>query len=113
MTDPRNRPEDDPTRVRNQPALQTSTGAIWIVTGAIMSAVVIAVLVPMLALNAMIAGVGIGLVVLLFLGLLVARFRIGAGRARLAMMASLFVGIAVVGLLAVFLVSSIQAESLR
>lgn len=112
MTTPEDRPENDPTRMRNQPALSTSTGAIWLAIGAVLAVIVVAVLVPMLALNAAIAGTGIALVVLLFLGLVIARFRVQAGRPRLAMMASLFVGIAVVGLLAVFFVSSIQAESL-
>ncbi len=98
--------------MRNQPSLSTSTGNIWLGIGAVMTVIVLIVLVPMLTLNAPIAGTGIALVVLLLVGLVIARFRVQAGKPRLMMMASLFIGIAVVGLLTVLLVSGVQVESI-
>jgi hypothetical protein len=98
--------------MRNQPALQTSTGAIWLGLGTVMTIIVLGVLVPMLTLNTVVAGVGIGLVVVLFVALVITRFVTQPGKARLTTMASLFGGIAFVGLVTVFVVSSIQAESL-
>ncbi|MCP2030470.1 putative membrane protein [Okibacterium sp. HSC-33S16] len=99
--------------MRNQPALQTSTGGIWLGLGAVLTIVVLVVLVPMLALNTVIAGAGVGLVVLLFVALVVTRFATQPGRRRLTTMATLFGGIAFVGLVTAFVVSSIEANALR
>jgi hypothetical protein len=111
VTEKRNRSEDDPTLMRNQPAPSTSTGAVWLGLGVALTVIVLAVLVPMLALNTAIAGGGIAVVVVLFVALVVTRFGSKPGRPRLITMATLFGGIAFVGLATVFVVSSIQAGS--
>ena len=111
MSENKNHPEADPTLMRNQPALSTSTGAIWLALGIALTVIVLAVLVPMLAINTAIAGGGIAVVVVLFIALVVTRFASKPGRARLMTMATLFGGIAFVGLATVFVVTSIQASS--
>ena len=40
----------DPTRVREQPSLTTSTGAIWLIVGGLFTAISLGVLIPMTAL---------------------------------------------------------------
>ena len=109
MSENRHPSEGDPTLMRNQPALSTSTGAIWLGLGVALTVIVLAVLVPMLTLNTAIAGGGIAVVVVLFVALVVTRFASAPGRGRLITMATLFGGIAFVGLATVFVVSSIQA----
>jgi hypothetical protein len=98
--------------MRNQPALQTSTGAIWLGLGSVLTIIVLAVLVPMMTLNAVVAGAGVALVGVLFVALVVTRFVTQPGRGRLTTLASLFGGIAFVGLATVFVVSSIEANAL-
>jgi hypothetical protein len=105
-------PENDPTRMRNQPALQTSTGAIWLGLGAVMTIIVLAVLGALLTVHTVISALGMALVSVLFVSLVVTRFVTPPGRGRLRTMASLFGAIAFVGLATVFVVSSIPAESL-
>ena len=43
-------PDDDPTRIRSQPALTRSTGRVWLIVGGIFTVMALAVLVPMTAL---------------------------------------------------------------
>ncbi|HEV7956100.1 MAG TPA: hypothetical protein VGP10_02965, partial [Marisediminicola sp.] len=43
-------PRADPTKIRNQPALTTSTGLGWLIVGGLLAATGIAILVPMLDL---------------------------------------------------------------
>lgn len=67
------RPDDrrDPTLVRNQPALRSSTGRVWLVVGAIMAAICVFVLllqlrnsVPLAVLGAIVVAVLYGAMVL-------------------------------------------------
>ena len=95
--------------MRNQPVLQTSTGGIWLGLGVVLTIIVLAVLVPLLSIHTVVAGVGVVLVVLLCAALVTTRFVTAPGRARLTTMASLFGGIAFVGLATVIVVSSIQS----
>ncbi|GGE85657.1 hypothetical protein [Mycetocola zhadangensis] len=111
MTSDGDRREDDPTLMRNQPALQTSTGAIWLGLGTLLTIIVLAVLVPLMSIHTVIAAVGAAFVVILYGALVVTRFVSAPGRSRLTVMASLFGGIALVGLVTVFVVSSVQAAS--
>ena len=79
----------DPTRVREQPSLTTSTGAIWLIVGGLFTAIALAVLIPMTALPprglALVAAVGIAV---LYAGMVVVRLIVPAGRRRLGMLAT-------------------------
>ena len=97
---------DDPTRIRNQPALTTSSGRIWLIVGGLFTAISFAVLLPMTALEP--RGVALTAViadVVLYAGMLVARFAITPGRRRLGLMAVAMLAIAVVSLAAVYVVA--------
>lgn len=78
----------DPTRVREQPSLTTSTGAIWLIVGGLFTAVSLAVLIPMTALPppglALGAAIAIGL---LYAGMVAVRVAVPAGRRRLGLLA--------------------------
>lgn len=43
-------PDDDPTRIRSQPALTRSTGRVWLIVGGTFTVMALAVLVSMTAL---------------------------------------------------------------
>lgn len=98
---------DDPTRIRNQPSLTTSSGRIWLVVGGLFTAISVAVLIPMTALEP--PGIALTAVivdVLLYLGMLAARFALPPGRLRLSLMAVAMLAIAVVSLVAVLIVAA-------
>jgi drug/metabolite transporter (DMT)-like permease len=96
------------TRVRDQPALTTSRGLVWLLLGGILSAIALVVLVPMLALRPPgVALAGIVLVAALYLGMLLC-LGVPAGRRRLNLMAWGMIGIAVVALLSSGLVAAQQ-----
>jgi hypothetical protein len=97
---------NDPTLQRNQPALTTSTGAIWLVVGGLFAAISLAVLIPMtslppegVALTAAIA------VAALYAGMVVARFVLRPGRVRLRVLAGGMIAIAAVSLGGVLVVA--------
>lgn len=99
-------------RVRDQPALTTSTGRAWIVVGGLLTLVSLLVLVPMLLLRPPgAAGVGIVLVVFLYVAMLVA-MRIPPGPPRLITLAVLMIGIAVVALTTVIVVAVAEWDML-
>ena len=96
----------DPTRQRNQPALTTSSGLIWLILGGLLAAISLVVLIPMLdfaphgvALAAVIA------IVVLYAGMVAVRFAVPPGRLRLVLMAADMITIAVVALGAVLAVA--------
>lgn len=98
---------DDPTKIRNQPALTTSTGRIWLIVGGLFTAIVVAVLIPMTALEP--AGVALTAIVadvLLYLAIVAARVFCAPGRARLAVMAVALLASAGISLAAVLIVAS-------
>jgi hypothetical protein len=97
---------NDPTLQRNQPALTTSSGAIWLVVGGLFSAISLAVLIPMttlppegVALRAAIA------VAALYAGMVVVRFVVRPGRLRLRVLAGGMIAIAAVSLGGVLVVA--------
>lgn len=68
---PGGEPRRDPTLVRNQPALRSSTGRVWLIVGAIMAAICFVVLllqlrnsVPLAVLGAIVVAVLYGALVL-------------------------------------------------
>jgi hypothetical protein len=86
----------DSTRISDQRALTTSTGKIWLITGAILAVVSIAVLIPMLWLEPAGAAVGgIIAVVVFYTAMIPVRLGIRTLRVRLWIMATLMILIAV------------------
>jgi hypothetical protein len=102
----------DPTQVRSQPALTSSTGLIWILLGAVLAAVCIGVLLALVALQPVIAWVGIALVAVLFVAMVVTRFAVRHGRRRLTAMASFFGAMALVTLVCVVTIAGAAWSSL-
>ncbi len=97
---------DDPTRIRNQPALTTSTGRSWLILGGIFTVISLAVLVAMTALPpagvALTAAIVIGV---LYLAMVAVRLAVRPGRLRLGLMAVAMLAIASVALGAVLIVA--------
>ena len=103
---------DDPTRIRNQPALTTSTGRIWLIVGGLFTAISLGVLIPMTALEPR----GVALVaavvdVVLYLVIVAARLFIGPGRRRLGVMAIALLVIAAVSLTGVLIVAGTTMQA--
>jgi len=63
----------DPTMVRNQPALRTSSGRVWLITGAILGAICAAVLLLQLRNSVTLAVLGAVVVAVLYLGIVLVR----------------------------------------
>lgn len=101
------RAELDPTRVRDQPALTTSTGAIWLIVGGLFAAVSLGVLIPMSALpGGTVAAVAAIVIVLIYVGMIVVQFAISPGRRRLGLHATGMLLIAAVALGTVLFVAA-------
>lgn len=102
----------DPTRIRSQPALTTSSGAIWLVVGALFSAVSIAILLTLATRPP--AGLAIGAaisVAVLYLGMVIVRLVVPATRrrSRLAILAVLLLAIAAISLVSVLVLAGSAA----
>lgn len=112
LNDPAQR-RRDPTLVRNQPALRTSSGTIWVVVGGLF---VIACLIPLSLIvvtggsAATTAAVTIALVLVLYAVLFVARFAVAPGVRRLRLMAVCLLGVAIVALGGMLLCVAIQRQ---
>ena len=98
-------PDDDPTRVVNQPSLTRSQGTVWLVVGGVMAAISVVLL---LALRDVDRGatplVAVALIVLLYLAMVEVRLLVRPLRLRLGLMAVCFGAIAAVALLSVVLI---------
>jgi hypothetical protein len=108
-----NRSADEPVgtspRVRDQPALTTSSGRSWMLLGGLLALIAIGTMIPMLSLEpAGIALFGICAVIALYTGMIISRINARPGRQMLAFMAIFMIAIAVVGLLCVGLVAARQ-----
>jgi len=100
---------DDPTRIRNQPALSTSSGAIWLIVGGLFAIISIVVLVPLVTRQpAGLAMGGIVAIVLLYLAMVLVRFRVGALRRRLGWLAACMLAMAVVAMASVLIISTVE-----
>ena len=89
----------NPTKVRNQPSLTTSTGRIWLITGGVFAAIAVAFLIPMLMLRSPgVALFGIIAVTSFYLAMIVARLAAPPGRLRLGLMACSMLAMALVSL---------------
>jgi hypothetical protein len=101
----------DPTAIREQPALTTSTGAIWLIVGGLFAAVSLAELIAMSALpNGTVAVVAAIVVAVLYLGMLIAQFAMAPGRRRLGAQATAMLLMAAVALGAVLFVAAGAAD---
>ena len=102
----------DPTHVRSQPSLSTSSGLIWLVLGTVLAVICGAVLLALVGLEPVTASVGLVLVVALYLALVIVRFALPSGPHRLTWLASIFGGMAVVTLICVVTISGMAWGSL-
>jgi hypothetical protein len=91
--------QPDPTLMRNQASLTTSSGRIWLILGGLLtliSAVVLAFELPLEPPG--VALFGLVCVLVLYAAMVVVRLAVGPGRVRLGLMAALMIAIAVIGL---------------
>lgn len=97
----------DPTRQRNQPALTTSSGLIWLIMGGLLAAIAVGVLIPLFGAPPTGVAVGAAIVVAaLYLGMLFVRFATRPRRRRLVLLATGMIAIAAVALAAVLVVAA-------
>ena len=86
----------DSPNISDQSALTTSSGKIWLITGAILAAICIAVLIPMLWMTPPgVAADGIVAVVVLYAAMIPVRLGVHTLRVRLWAMATLMILIAI------------------
>lgn len=100
----------DPTRQRDQPALTTSSGLIWLVVGGLFAAISLGVLIPLTTLPP--AGVALTaavIVVVLYAGMVMVRLLTRPGRRRLGLLLGGMLGIAASALIAVLVVAGAAA----
>lgn len=96
---------NDVTRVTNQPALTTSTGRVWLIVGALLSAVCLATLL-VVATTHPAALIGAAIVLALYALLVVTRLAVRRQRLRLRLLAVVFAAIAVSTIVTLLLVIS-------
>lgn len=103
----------DPTRQRDQPALTTSSGRIWLIVGGLLAVISIVVLVPLVGLPPHgVALAGVIAVVVLYAGMAAVRVFVPSGRVRLGLLAAGMLATAAVALVAVLVVAAVSAQSL-
>ena len=102
------RRNEGPTFVRNQPALTSSHGRVWLIVGGILAAVCVAVLLALSSLQPVTALVGAAACVVLYAAMWFIRFAVPRTRLRLRLgvLAILFGGIAAVGLVFVLVIGA-------
>jgi len=103
---------DDPTKVRNQPALTRGTGNSWLLIGAVIT--VMSAVFFLLQLDAHPVGLaltGTLVVVALYVCMLIVRFTIPNDRVRLGTLAVLLLAIAVVALVGLGVIAWTEASS--
>lgn len=93
----------------NQAALRTSSGAIWLVVGAIFTVLCAGLLIALNSLQHPVGLIGAGIVVALYLAMLVVARVVRPQRARLVTLAVLMLTIAAVGLGFVLVISTAEA----
>jgi hypothetical protein len=92
MTEPQDEHGDaDPTLMRNQPALTSTEGTVWIVAGSVTAGLVGAMMLTLWwRLDAAVALIGALTTVVLLLLMIVVRYVVRARRPRLVTLATLF-----------------------
>jgi hypothetical protein len=105
--DPDLDPDRDPTALREQPALTTSSGAIWLIVGGLFVVVSLGVLIPMSTLpSGTVAVVAAIVIALLYAGMIVTQLAVPPGRRRLGMLATGMLLIAAIALGTVIFVAA-------
>lgn len=103
----RDRDELDPTWIRNQPALTSSNGRVWLGIGGLLAMISVIVLIALATLsNPGVALIGASLVVALYVAMIAAQFMTPPGRLRLGTQATLMLTMAVAALTCVIIVSA-------
>ncbi len=100
----------DPTKIRSQPALTTSTGRSWLIVGGLFSAISLGVLIAMTQLPP--PGIALGAaiaVAVLYLAMILARLAVPPGRRRLGLMSIAMLAIALIALVAAGIVAASAA----
>ncbi len=105
-------PRRDSTRMSNQPALRTSRGAIWLVVGGILAAIALTEFILLLGgATTVLPVVGIVVVGVLYLAMIVSTLAIPASPVRLRVLAGLMIAIAVVALVLLAIIASVNARA--
>jgi uncharacterized protein YacL len=100
---------DDPTKMRNQPALTTTSGNSWLIVGALFAAITIATLAALALLPpAGLAFTAIVVIVTLYLAMLIVKFVVHDRKRRLRILAACFLSIALVGLSSVIAIAAVN-----
>lgn len=113
------RPRDhlDPTKVRDQPALRSSSGRVWIVAGGLLLLVTAAVLAWIVLSGGSgavpVAVTTAGLAAALYVVLLVVRFAVRPGKLRLRIMAAAMIGMALVAIVGLLVSVWVESISVR
>ncbi|MCU1470683.1 MAG: hypothetical protein JWQ39_1832 [Glaciihabitans sp.] len=103
----RDEPIGTSPRVRDQPALTTSSGRSWLLFGGILGLIAVVVLVPLLPdPPSGLALFGICAIVALYAVMVVVRVNAHPGRGMLAVLATLMIAIAIVGLVCVGIIAA-------
>ncbi|RFA17182.1 hypothetical protein B7R21_00100 [Subtercola boreus] len=114
MTNPgSDRPSDlDPTRVRSQPSLTTSTGRIWLVVGGLFALIAAVMLFALMSFAPQgLAAVALVVVVLLYVSMVITQLLTRRGRVRLGILAALMILMALVALGSVLVLAASQTAT--
>lgn len=103
----------DPTRIGDQPALRTSSGAVWLVAGGVLAALCIGLLLALNSLQPPVGLIGAGVVFALYLFMVAAALAIPARHARLVTLACLMIAIAITGLAFVLVINTVEWAAVR
>lgn len=98
----------DPTRMGDQPALRTSSGAIWLIVGGVLAIGSIVLLLALNALQSPLGLVGAGVILVLYVMMLAVTLLIRSTRPRLVTLATLMITIAVVALGFVYAINATE-----
>ncbi|KQV07229.1 hypothetical protein [Leifsonia sp. Root112D2] len=97
------------SRVRDQPALTTSSGKSWLIMGALLAIISVIVLIPLMQREPRaVAVIGVIAVVVLYAVIVVARLLVGPGRLRLGIMAIAMLCMAASALTCVLIIAGAQ-----
>lgn len=100
---------DDPTRLRNQPALTTASGNSWLISGALFVIISVAMLIALSKLPPPgLAWIAIILIVTLYAMMLVVRFLVQKRRTRLRFFAACLLAIALISLSSVITIATVN-----
>lgn len=100
---------DDPTRVRVQPALTTSSGRRWLLWGGLLAGISCVVLAVLAITRVPAAWVAVAVIVALYAAMVIVRVTVTSQHARLLALAWLMGITAVIALVSVVLVGAVSA----